>query len=238
MSEPQFIDCVCPHCGAEMSFLEDFAGMVQDCPSCLQNVVVPADGGGQAGKLPLPIATSRLTLRRFENRDWKDLLEVVSNEELFRYMDGEPSEEEQVLHWLEQDRELRLTPGVRFSLGVKLEAEDKLIGYAQLWFEDELRRQAGLEMVIGQPFQGKGYGTEATAGLLRFGFEGLHLHRMSAATDSRAAPCLRMLVKAGMRQEGEFVKNRWRKGEWTNTVSCALLAEEYAATPAKLTGPT
>ena len=219
-----------------MSFLEDFAGMVQDCPSCLQNVIVPCDRSGQAGKLPLPIATSRLTLRRFEARDWKDLLEVVSNEELFRHMDGEPSDEDQVLHWLEQDRELRLALGFRFSLAVELQAEGRLIGYAQLWFEDELRRQAGLAVVIGQAFQGKGYGTETAAGLLRFGFEGLHLHRMIASTDSRATACLRMLAKAGLRREGEFVKNHWLKGEWADTAWFAMLAQEYAALAASPAG--
>ena len=228
MTELQFIDCSCPHCEADMSFLEDFAGMVQDCPNCLQNVVVPCDPTGKAGKLPLPITTPRLALRRFCGGDWKDLLEIMSDEALFRYMDGEPSDEDQVLRLLEQDRELRLAPGFRFFLGIHSQADDRLIGYAQLWFEDETRRHAGLAMVIGQRFQGQGYGTEATQGLLRFGFEGIHLHRLSAAADSRAQACLRMLAKAGLRREGEFVKNHWLKGEWANTVYHAILAEECA----------
>ena len=230
MSEPQFIDCSCPHCQAEMSFVEDLAGTVQDCPDCFQNVVVPSDGSEQAGKLPLPITTPRLVLRRFTGGDWKDLLEIMSEEALFEYMEGSPSDEEQVLRFLEQNQGLRLTPGARFSLGIQSQAQDRLVGYAHFWLEDEMRRLAGLAVVIGQSFQGQGYGTEATQGLLRFGFEGLRLHRISAAADSRALACLRMLAKAGFRREGEFVKNHLLNGEWATTVWHALLAEEYAAT--------
>ena len=218
---------------AAISFLEDFVGMVQDCPNCLQNVVVPRDATGAAGKLPLPITTPRLVLRRLSGADWKDLLDIMSDEALYRFLDGEFSDEEHIIQFLERDRELRLVPGVRFYLGIQSQAEGKLIGYAQFWLEDETRCQAGLRLVIAQPSQRQGCGTEAVQGLLRFGFEGLRLHRITAAADSRDEAGLRMLAKAGFRREGEFVKGVSFRSEWITTVWHALLNEEYAAqTPA------
>ena len=42
-------------------------------------------------------------------------------------------------------------------------------------------------------------------------------------------PACRLLEKLGLRREGEFVKNRWVHGEWTNSIWYAALEEEYLA---------
>ena len=69
--------------------------------------------------------------------------------------------------------------------------------------------------------------SEAASALLAFGFEALHLHRISASTASRETGCCRMLERAGMRREGEFVQDHRVDGEWQSSSWYAMLASEF-----------
>ena len=71
--------------------------------------------------------------------------------------------------------------------------------------------------------------------LLGFCFEGLKLHRVAGWCDSRNVAACRLLEKAGFRREGEFLKNRWVHGEWTNSIWYALLEEDCAETESQAT---
>ena len=76
---------------------------------------------------------------------------------------------------------------------------------------------------------GRGYATEATAELLRLGFEELGLHRMYGRLDARNSASARVLEKLGMRHEAQLVENEWVKGEWTDEAIYAMLDREWEA---------
>jgi RimJ/RimL family protein N-acetyltransferase len=228
ITEENFIDFKCPHCGDLVSFPQESAGFVQACPSCYEALIVPEDGSDVGRQIPLPITTPRLVLRRLAPADWQDLLELMSDEEFFHYRDGVPLDEDGVLHWLESDAHVRLsTPDQPFHLGIQLQDGGKLIGYLSLSFTDPQRFQIVFSIGLNQSFHRKGLGLEAVEGLLGFCFEGLKLHRVAGWCDSRNAAACRLMEKAGFRREGEFVKNRWVNTEWTNSIWYAALAEEY-----------
>lgn len=228
LSEDSFIDFKCPVCGEAAAFPQDQAGLIQSCPSCFESFIVPQPGGQAGLPIPIPIKTQRLTLRRFEPRDWKDLLEFMSDEELFRFMDAHPMDEEAVLNWLERDRHVRITTeGQPLPLGIELQEAGKLVGFVALSFIDAERRQGAITPWVSRPYQRQGIGTEACEGLLSFCFEGIGLHRVTAATDPRNTPAVRLFEKLGLRQEGEFAQDRHFKGEWVNTRHYAALRTEY-----------
>ena len=64
--------------------------------------------------------------------------------------------------------------------------------------------------------------------LLTFCFEGLKLHRVTASCGGKNSAACRLLEKAGLRREGESIKDTLFVGEWGNTVWYALLEEEFA----------
>ena len=64
-----------------------------------------------------------------------------------------------------------------------------------------------------------------------FCFSSLGLHRVAAQCDSRNGVARRLLARAGLRFEGEFVQDRFIKGEWVNSVRYAILDAEYLAAP-------
>jgi len=103
-----------------------------------------------------------------------------------------------------------------------------VIGYFSLMFINSLRQQATFNIIVSRGFQGQGFGTEAVNALLNFCFEEISLHRVMASFDSRNASARRLFEKAGMRREGEFLKDRFLNGEWGDTVWMAMLSEEYA----------
>lgn len=228
ITEESFVDFKCPHCNEPVSFPQESAGFVQACPNCTESFIVPEDGSEVGTQIPLPIKTPRLVLRRLAAHDWKDLLELMSDEEFFRYRDGVPLEEEGVLHWLESDVHVKLTtPEQALYLGIEVQNGGKLIGYLSLTFTDPQRLQVTFSIGLNRSFHRQGFALEAVEALLGFCFEGLKLHRVAGWCDSRNAAACRLLEKAGLRREGEFVKSRWAHREWTNLIWYAVLAEEY-----------
>jgi len=228
-TDENFIDCKCPGCGSPVSFPDDSAGRVEKCPNCTADLVVPADGSEIAGRIPIPITTPRLVLRRLAPADWKDLLDILSDEELFQYVDNGPVGEKEVLEWLDADRHVKLTtPNTTYCLAIEVPPNGKVIGIVYLRSNDEFRSQAGVTIYVSRQSQRQGFATEALNAILRFCFSGVGLHRASAECDSRNVAACRLAEKAGMRREGELIKARYMKGEWVNTALYALLNEEYS----------
>lgn len=224
-AEPGFIDSKCPHCGADISFPETQIGSAQDCPICMQTIVVPERGSEVARTLPLPIQAPHLLLRRFEPDDWKDALEFMSDESLFEFIDWPPLDEDEITKWLERDRTRRLTDEERsLFLAIELTSTHKVIGYASIFFQDETRLQGGFSIIIHRSYQHRGHGTEAARAVMNFWFRGLNLHRVWVHCYSRDTFGCHMLAKAGMRREGEFIQNRFANGGWRDTRLLRVIA--------------
>jgi RimJ/RimL family protein N-acetyltransferase len=229
-TESGFVDFRCPHCGDSASFPQADVGAVRECPACFESLIVPAEGSSDGRKIPLPFPAGKLALRRFTAGDWKDLLELLAQDEVFHYSEMAPLDEDGVLAWLERDRFVRFTtPDQPIFLGIELPEAGKLIGFAVLNFTDPLRMQVSLQIFLGLAHQRQGFGRETLKSLLQFCFEGLGLHRVTAQSDTRNLAACGLCAAAGLRKEGEFVKDRLTHGEWASTAVYALLKEEGRA---------
>ena len=230
ITEESFVDFRCPYCEEPVSFPATDAGFARACPNCTETVIVPEDGSDLGGRLPLPIVTERLTLRRFAPGDWKDVGEYMSDECLFHHLGGGPLEEEELLRWLDAEVHVKLTtPDQMFYLGIELKEQSKVIGHIGLRFSDPL--QAGLLILLNRNFHGKGFATEALQALFGFCFKDLKLHRLTATSDTRNTSACKLFEKAGMRREGEFVKSIQSHEGWQSSAAYALLEEEFAKAP-------
>ncbi len=234
ITEESFVDFRCPYCEETVSFPATDAGFARACPNCTETVLVPQDGSDVGERLPLPIITERLSLRRFAPGDWKDLLEYMSDESLFHHLSGGPLEEDDLLRWLEAEVHVKLTtPDQMFYLGIELTEKSKLVGHIGLRFTDPL--QAGLLVILNRNFHRQGIAIEALRGLFEFCFKGIKLHRLTATLDARNASARRLFEKAGMRREGEFLKSVPSHEGWQSSLAYALLDEEFAK-PAQSAG--
>lgn len=228
ISEDNFTDFRCPYCEETASFPSEDRGKLRACPNCLEDLIVPESGEQIGHKLPLPITNERMTLRRFIPGDWKDLLEFMGDEELFRYA-GRSLQEDEILAWLERDHQVRLsTAGQTFWLAIVINQTNKVVGYAGLSLTDPL--QAMLQIFLSRTLQRQGLATEVADALLGFCFEGIKLHRVTASCDSRNVAACKLFMRVGMRREAEFVKNTPDANGWLSTVWFAALEEEYLQT--------
>jgi RimJ/RimL family protein N-acetyltransferase len=230
MNEPQpsFVDFRCPHCGKDISFPANWTGSVQQCLWCSQDLVVPQGSKEPAREIHLEIQMPRLFFRHLNEKDRSDLLEIMSDSDSLRYLDWQTMNTEDVEKWLAGDAKRRLIQlGYYVYFAVESKEHSKLIALASFHYYDEEWRQARFDIVVNRAFRRQGYGTEAVHGVLAFAFQEMNLRRVTATCDSRNVSGLKMLEKAGMRREGEFLESRMVKDEWINPVHHAMLRREW-----------
>jgi len=92
------------------------------------------------------------------------------------------------------------------------------------------RQTAGFGIVIGDKTAwNKGYGTAACREVLRIGFQEMGLHRIHLEAFADNGRAIRCYEKCGFRREGLHRQARWKRGEWRDAVSMAIVREEWEA---------
>lgn len=178
-----------------------------------------------------PIVTDRLRLRPLTTADVDELLSYRGRADVCRYLPFEPMTPEVLLGRLRTDlsRTAIALEGQSLTLGVELAETGRLIGDVVLFFRS--REHAGGE--LGYAFHpdvaGQGYATEAAGAMLDLAFGELGLHRVIARLDARNEPSAKLAARLGMRREAHFVSNEMFKGEWSDELIYAILADEWRA---------
>ena len=74
---------------------------------------------------------------------------------------------------------------------------------------------------------GKGYATDATQRMIRFGFQELGLHRISAAIGPDNAASIAVARKLGMQYEGRIRDHVFTNGAWRDSDLYAVLEFQW-----------
>jgi RimJ/RimL family protein N-acetyltransferase len=176
-----------------------------------------------------PIRTERLTLRPFAAGDLDDLHALTGDPTVVRYLYWE-------VHTPEETREAlarRMEQGALTEEGqwlvLAMDLDGRMIGQVVLKWASRVHRQGELGFALNPAFQGKGYAREASEAMLRLAFEGLGLHRVHGACDTRNEGSWRLLAALGMRREAHFVEDELFKGEFGDQYIYAILDREWRA---------
>jgi RimJ/RimL family protein N-acetyltransferase len=185
----------------------------------------------QALRPQYPVSTQRLLLRPLSAGDTGALLAYRSVPDVCRYVPFEPMTERDIAERLAGPwAATELTgEGQSLTLGVEVRQSGELIGDVILFWHSRLHAGGELGYVFAPGAGGQGYATEAARAVLRLGFDGLGLHRITARIDERNEPSARLARRLGMRQEARLVHNELFKGEWSTELDFAMLAGEWAA---------
>ena len=213
------IDFQCPYCCSTLSFLKARLGTAQECPHCSEIIIVPSRDSEKGKMLPLPIKTQRLNIRPLKTEDLPDWLEFVKDEDSYKYLDYYAPDDEGAISWLANRKIFRLTnPKGSLALGLELQKDTKLIGHLSFYLSDtEEHRQGAFSIMMHPAYRRQGYGTEALLSLFDFGFNDIALHDIRVSIHSLNIAGRRMVEKAGMKLQGEFIEDRRVKGEWIST---------------------
>jgi RimJ/RimL family protein N-acetyltransferase len=178
-----------------------------------------------------PVRTDRLLLRPLTAHDADALLAYRSRPDVCRYVPFEPMTREIINERIAtQWARTELTDeGQALTLGVAVAATGELVGDVVLFWHSRLHAAGELGYVLNPDFGGRGFATEAANAILRLGFEGLGLHRIVARVDERNESSARLARRLGLREEARLVQNEFFKGEWSNELDFAMLADEWSA---------
>jgi RimJ/RimL family protein N-acetyltransferase len=176
----------------------------------------------------LTLTTDRLVLREFREDDWVAVHEYASDPAVVRYMPWGPNAEEDTRVFIHRALALQSDdPRMGYEFAVTLRTDGRLVGGCGLHAMSIENRSSFLGYCLHRGVWGNGYGTEAAAALLAFGFGRLGLHRMSATCDTENAASARVLEKVGMRREGHFRDDTRVRGRWRDSYLYAVLDHEW-----------
>lgn len=178
----------------------------------------------------LPIETERLILRRFEDRDVRDIVEFSREADfwLARSLDWQPTSAS-VRAYFEAQRDLQPQSLLEWmNLMMELEAERTVIGCVGIGVTDRDQGQASIGWMLSCRYQGQGLATEASHALIDFGFHSMGLHRIFARTGRANTRSWRLMERLGMRREAHFRQSHTVRGEPDDEFVYAILADEWA----------
>jgi len=118
---------------------------------------------------------------------------------------------------------IRQRPGTHVFAIRRLD-DPMLIGTCQLHGVHPIHRSAELQIRIGDArYRGQGLGTEVVRLLVAFGFDELHLHRISLHVFATNLAAQRAYEKAGFVREGLLKDAAFVGGRYVDTVTMAIL---------------
>jgi len=173
------------------------------------------------------IETERLVLRPFVDGDAPRISQLAGDEAVsdMTLRIPHPYSAEMALEWISTHQKIR-DRGLALFYAVDLKESGELVGSNGIEI-DPINSRGDIGYWIGREYWKKGYATEGAAGLLRFGFDVLRLHKVSAHHFARNEASGRVLEKIGMIREG-FLRAHVRKsGVWEDIVEYGILDHEY-----------
>ena len=107
----------------------------------------------------------------------------------------------------------------------------KPIGITELLGINSKDHNAGFGIAIGEKdYWSKGYGTEAAALIIRYGFEQLNLHRINSSVIGFNERSIRMHRKLGFLEEGTQREGIYKNGRYHDHLLFGLLRSEWERT--------
>ena len=173
------------------------------------------------------LQTPRLILREFAAGDWPAVLAYQSDPRYLRYYawEGRTPEAVQafVQMFLDHQRE---TPRLRYQLAVTLRETGELIGNCGIRLATSETHEAEIGYEPAPDHWGRGYATEAVAAILRFGFDELRVHRITAWLVAENVASARVVEKNGLRLEGRLRDKEVFKGRYWDVLLYAKVADD------------
>lgn len=110
---------------------------------------------------------------------------------------------------------------------VRLRGNPQIIGSIGLHHVKPFDRVATLGYYLGKEYWGKGYGTEAVMLIVEYAFNTLNLQKIAAEVYDFNKASLKCLDKCGFKEEGKFMRHRFRSGRYVDCYQLAVFREGF-----------
>ena len=176
------------------------------------------------------IETERLILRRFEYSDADSMLKYWVADEKIQSLYSEPvystkAEVKQLLDKYISSYEKE----DYYRWAIIDRVTNECIGQIAYFLVDSKNHFAEIEYCIGTEFQCKGFATEATKAIIKYGFENMNLHKVQICTKTINEPSKRVIEKCGFTYEGTLRDYFYMNGQYVGRLYISILRKEYEA---------
>ena len=181
---------------------------------------------GRAKKL----TGERIELRRHARENYRLYGEWYGDPEIWRLTSWAASPlSPSAVERLFEDREHSPTDD---SFAIHLKGEEEPIGVISLMNISEANDSAELSVIVGHPEdRHQGYGAEAIALILRYGFEDLGLNRIGLSVFEFNEDAISTYEKLGFRKEGRLRKAVKRDDAFHDAILMGISRSEWEAPP-------
>ena len=157
----------------------------------------------------------KVTLAPFTWEQAQEYLHWVNQEETAHWLTrSRPVTEMEHLRWYESL--VQRSDAVVFSI---LDNETGgYLGNVWLWGIHCVHRCAELRILLGPNAKGRGYGTDACRGLLRFAFDELNLNKVYLYVLSHNLAAVKTFEKSGFRSEGTLQREFFVAGKYVDAL--------------------
>lgn len=170
----------------------------------------------------LVLLTPRLVLRSWQVDDIPQLLPLISAREVAATTLRIPHPYTQT----DAEEFVRRADQEQVRCAILLAGTSTLIGGVGLRLNRD-HNHAEIGYWLGVPYWGKGYATEASAELLRYGFEDLKLHRIYASHFAHNPASGDILRKIGMKYEGRQRGHLMKWDEYLDLEMYGIVAQDF-----------
>jgi RimJ/RimL family protein N-acetyltransferase len=171
----------------------------------------------------------RVILRALEREDLEQLARFNNDLEVELAGGGDPPLP-QSLARLQAEFASRVSEGGRDGIDFAIDVDGNFIGICALFNVDKVAQTAELGITIGdKAYWGRGFGREAVALLVDFGFRYHNFHRIWLRVHARNERGRRAYAAVGFAEEGRLRRHVYSDGAYDDLVFMGLLREEWAA---------
>lgn len=171
--------------------------------------------------------TPRLTLGELEVSDIPTIVKYADNPNISNMLRTMPYPyyEKDAIFWLNRAR-IEFEKGTAYMFRIGLTETSEFIGNIGIHIKKE-HKKGIVGYWISEPFWGNGYMTEALEAMLKFGFEELNLHKISAVFQSDNPASGKVMIKNHMIKEAELVDDEFKDGKFHTLIQYRLTKPEY-----------
>jgi RimJ/RimL family protein N-acetyltransferase len=152
------------------------------------------------------IETDRLRMRALRGDDLTDLVALINNWEIARWVSSvpHPYTEADGREWIARVQQDHAT-GRPLRFAIALKVADRLIGGVGLdGSTGDQSEEPALGYWVGQPHWGNGFAREAVAAVIEYGLRSLGMETIRAYTDPSNLASQKVLLHCGLKQVGEI----------------------------------
>ena len=169
----------------------------------------------------------RVRLRAVRPADDADLLAVFGDPAHLRYWSHGPLDDLDAARRYREGIEANARDRALFQWAIPEPADDRMIGAATLGAWNRQNRRADVGFILRPDRVGRGLASDAVRTLIRFGIEGMDLHRVEADVDPANTGSIRLLERLGFVREGYFRERWFTFGSWKDSAMYGLLAADF-----------